>query len=96
MLKEGNKVVLIPLNDGRYAVVKSAPIKVGDKVLVFPLENEQMIAVKSPEITQGDKVLVVPTLSGEMVLKCEAIINYIPEGAQVINFVYQNFEEENK
>lgn len=85
MLQEGDKVVLFPLSNGRYAAVKSEPIEKGDKVLTISIGDKRPIVIKPPKLSPGDKAIVITTPSGKWVLKYEAIVNDIPKGASVAN-----------
>jgi ribosomal protein L2 len=83
MLQEGDRVVLVPISSGRYAVIKSDPIKEGDKVLVLQIDGQKSIAIKPPKVKAGDKVIIITTPSGKWAMKYEVITNKIPDGAIV-------------
>jgi hypothetical protein len=83
MVEIDDKVVLIPLEDGRYAVVKSDPVAIGDKVVTLTLKNGEKIAIKSQKVEVGDKVVVISTTSGNVGLKCIGIVDKSPEGSRI-------------
>lgn len=83
MLQIGDKVVLFRVSNGRYAIVKSEPLKKGDKGLVISIAGKTPIVIKSPPLAPGDKAIVITTPSGKRVLKCEAITDVIPKEAVV-------------
>jgi len=96
MLREGDKIILFPLSNGRYAVVKSAPIKKGDKALVISIKGKTPIVIKSQKIEPGDKAIVITTPSGKWVLKYEAIVDSISKGHLVASVRGQLQEDINE
>lgn len=95
MLQEGDKVILFRLSEGRYAVVKSEPIKKGDKALVISIPGKTPIAIKPPKLVPGDKAIVITTPSGKWALKYEAIVNEALKGA-IISDIPGKLQENSK
>ncbi|MDD1676818.1 MAG: hypothetical protein LUQ40_03680 [Methanomicrobiales archaeon] len=84
MAKVTDAIVLFPLENGNYAIIKTDPIKKGDKVITFPLERGGRIAIKSPTVSDGDRVVEVPRKTGTVTLRYIAIVDGIPKGAKVL------------
>jgi hypothetical protein len=74
-------IVYIPLEDGRYAVVKSNNIIIGPQKIVVQLQNGKQVAV-NPQVSElGDKMVVIRIQNGEhYALKYSKIIEDLPRG----------------
>jgi hypothetical protein len=77
-------ILLFPLGNGTYAVIKNDPIRKGDRVLTFPLDGGGRVSIKSVEAQPGERVVQVPRKTGTVPLRCMAVVDGVPKGARVL------------
>jgi hypothetical protein len=84
MARVTDAIILFPLGDGTYAIIKNDPIKKGDRVHTFPLESGGRVSIKSVEAKPGERIVQVPRKSGTVPLRCMAVVDGVPKGARVL------------
>jgi hypothetical protein len=81
MPKAGDRILLYPLEDGKYAVIRDGPIKRGDRVIRVISKEGKRIAIKPSGAENGDRIIMIPTRSGDVAINYLGIVDVIPKGA---------------